>query len=197
MARATDLGGTSLAEKPPAEEADFELVRRYLAGRDPRAFESLVRRHLPMLRRLLAGLMRGTREDLEDAEQEVLLAVAGGLAGFRFQSSLATWLYSLARRRALDLLRRSRRRLRGVERLRLLPPDPPADPLEPLLAGERSARLLRAFRGLPVGDRQLLLMRDVEGFSMEEIAAMTAAPVGTAKSRLHRARARLARVLEV
>ena len=106
MARATDLGGTSLAEKPPAEEADFELVRRYLAGRDPRAFESLVRRHLPMLRRLLAGLMRGTREDLEDAEQEVLLAVAGGLAGFRFQSSLTTWLYSLARRRALDLLLR-------------------------------------------------------------------------------------------
>ena len=53
-----------------------------------------------------AGAPPGAREDLEDAEQEVLLAVAGGLAGFRFQSSLTTWLYSLARRRALDLLLR-------------------------------------------------------------------------------------------
>ncbi len=149
-----------------------------------------------MIRRLLAGLLRGEPEELEDAEQEVLLALSRSLPGFRFQSSLATWIYSVARRRALDLLRSGRRRKRGLERLRLLPPAPPADPLEPLLAGERSARLLRAFRGLPAGDRQLVLMRDVEGFSLVEIAGMMRLPVGTVKSRLHRARARLARAVE-
>jgi RNA polymerase sigma-70 factor (ECF subfamily) len=150
-----------------------------------------------MIRRLLAGLLRGEREELEDAEQEVLLAISRGLPGFRFQSSLSTWIYGLARRRALDLLRRGRRRRQGLERLRLLPADPPADPVEPLLAGERSARLLRAFRSLSAGDRQLVMMRDVEGFSLGQIAGLIRAPVGTVKSRLHRARARLARDMEV
>jgi len=150
-----------------------------------------------MIRRLLAGLLRGEREELEDAEQEVLLSVSRSLPGFRFQSSLATWIYSLARRRALDLLRSGHRRRQGLERLRLLPADPPADPLEPLLAGERSARLLRAFRSLSAGDRQLVMMRDVEGFSLGEIAGLIRAPEGTVKSRLHRARARLARAMEV
>jgi RNA polymerase sigma-70 factor (ECF subfamily) len=152
-----------------------------------------------MIRRLLAGLLRGERGELEDAEQEVLLSVSRSLPGFRFQSSLATWIYSLARRRALDLLRSGRRRRRGLERVRarLLPADPPADPMEPLLAGERSARLLRAFRSLSAGDRQLVMMRDVEGFSLGEIAGLIRAPVGTVKSRLHRARARLARAMEV
>jgi len=149
-----------------------------------------------MIRRLLAGLLRGEPEELEDAEQEVFLAVSRSLPGFRFRSSLATWMYSVARRRALDLLRSGRRRRRRLELLRQLPADPPADPLEPLLAEERSARLMRAFQGLPEGDRQLVMMRDVEGFSLEEIAGMTRAPVGTVKSRLHRARARLARAVE-
>jgi len=188
--------GDSPAAGEAAGEADFELVRRYVAGGDAQAFAGLVRRHLPMVRRLLAGLLRGEPEELEDAEQEVLLAVSRGLPGFRFQSSVATWIYSLARRRALDQLRRGGRRRRSLERLRLVEAEPPADPLEPLLAGERSARLLRVFQGLPAGDRQLLLMRDVEGFSMEEIAGMVHAPVGTVKSRLHRARARLARAVE-
>jgi RNA polymerase sigma-70 factor (ECF subfamily) len=149
-----------------------------------------------MIRRLLAGMLRAEPEELEDAEQEVLLAVSRSLRGFHFGSSLATWIYSVARRRALELLRRGRRRRRSLERLRQLPPDPPTDPLEPLLTAERSQRLLRAFRGLPAGDRQLVLMRDVEGFSLGEIAGMIRAPVGTVKSRLHRARARLARAVE-
>jgi RNA polymerase sigma-70 factor (ECF subfamily) len=151
-----------------------------------------------MIRRLLAGLLRGEPEELEDAEQEVLLAVSRSLPGFGFRSSLATWIYSVARRRALDLLRSSRRRRRRLERIRLrqLPADLPSDPLEPLLAQERSGRLLRAFRGLPAGDRQLVMMRDVEGFSLEEIAGLIRVPLGTVKSRLHRARARLARAME-
>jgi RNA polymerase sigma-70 factor (ECF subfamily) len=69
--------------------------------------------------------------------------------------------------------------------------------MEPLLASERSARLLRAFRRLSAGDRQLVMMRDVEGFSLGRIAGLIGAPVGTVKSRLHRARARLARDMEV
>jgi RNA polymerase sigma-70 factor (ECF subfamily) len=157
-----------------------------------------------MVRRLLAGLLRGMPEELEDVEQEVFLAVARNLPGFRFRSSLATWIYSVARRRALDFLRSGRRRRRRLERLRQLsagapagtPADASTDPLEPLLAQERSARLLRAFRSLPAGDRQLVLMRDVEGFALEEIAGMIRTPVGTVKSRLHRARARLARAVE-
>jgi RNA polymerase sigma-70 factor (ECF subfamily) len=69
------------------------------------------------------------------------------------------------------------------------------DPLEQVQERERAERVRACFRRLPGGERQLLLLRDVEGLSMQELAATLALPIGTVKSRLHRARTRLARIL--
>jgi RNA polymerase sigma factor (sigma-70 family) len=139
-------------------------------------------------------------------------------------------LYSLARNRAVDHLRRQRRYARTKDRARALgvtggsaqqdaaalrqaayraeggpardstvPGSDGAagygDPLAQVLTLERHDALWRAFASLPEEQRTLLLMKEVEGFSVEEIAAVMSLPEGTVKSRLHRGRARLARIL--
>jgi RNA polymerase sigma-70 factor (ECF subfamily) len=186
------------ASPPPIEAGaageDFRLVRRFLEVGDGQSFRRLVERHLPSVRRLLYVMLRGSREEIEDTEQEVLLALYRGLANFRFQSSFRTYMIGVARNRALDALRRQRRRRRREQELWRLAPAA-ADPLEQAQDHERAERVLACLDRLPVGERQLLLLRDVEGLSMEEMAATLELPVGTVKSRLHRSRARLARLL--
>jgi RNA polymerase sigma-70 factor (ECF subfamily) len=180
---------------PPTEaSADDELIRRFLREGDSRSFRLLVERHQSSVRRLLWVMLGGAREEIEDVEQEVLLALYRGLGSFRFQSSFRTYLLSLARHRALDALRRRGRRRREDQALRLLAPAA-ADPQEQVQERLRAERVLAGFRLLPVAERQLLLLRDVEGLSMNELAAALGLPPGTAKSRLHRARTRLARIL--
>jgi RNA polymerase sigma-70 factor (ECF subfamily) len=203
--------------------SDDELVRRFQKSGDHGAFRALAERHLPSIRRLLLVVLGGDPEEVQDAEQEVLLAMYRRLGSFRFQSSLRTFLYSLARNRAVDHLRRQRRHARTKERARALgvtggsahggsapgwvdaarPGGPSGsrgpldygDPLGQVLMRERTDALWRAFASLPDGQRQLLLMKEVEGFSVDEIAAVMSLPEGTVKSRLHRGRARLARIL--
>lgn len=178
--------------------SDEELVRRFQATNDQGAFRALAERHMASIRRLLLVVLAGDREEVQDAQQEVMLAMYRRLGSFRFQSSLRTFLYSLARNQAVDHLRRQRRHARTRERAVALEPGPPpddGDPLVQVLARERAEALWRAFHSLPTSQRLLLLMKEVEGFSVEEIAAVTSLREGTVKSRLHRGRERLARIL--
>jgi RNA polymerase sigma-70 factor (ECF subfamily) len=183
---------------PGSSLSDEELVRRFQATGDHEAFRALVERHLASIRRLLLVVLGGDPEEVQDAEQEVLLAMYRRLGSFRFRSSLRTFLYSLARNHAVDHLRRQRRHARTRERAAALDPGQPpgyGDPLGQVLERERTDALWRAFGLLPDAQRQLLLMKEVEGFSVEEIAAVTSLREGTVKSRLHRGRERLARML--
>jgi RNA polymerase sigma-70 factor (ECF subfamily) len=177
-----------------AAGADFQLVRRFLEVGDGPSFRRLVEPHLASMRRLLYVMLRGSQEEIEDTEQEVLLALYRGLANFRFQSTFRTYLLSVTRNRALDALRRQRRRRRQERELWRLAPAVD-DPLEQDNDRQRAERVLAGLDRLPAGERQLLLLRDVEGLSMAELAAALELPVGTVKSRLHRSRARLARLL--
>ena len=180
---------------PPTEaSADDELIRRFLREGDSRSFRLLVERHQSSVRRLLWVMLGGVREEIEDVEQEVLLALYRGLGSFRFQSSFRTYLLSLARHRALDALRRRGRRRREEQALRFLAPAA-ADPQEQVQERLFAEQVLAGFRLLPVAERELLLLRDVEGLSMRELASTLGLPSGTAKSKLHRARIRLARIL--
>jgi RNA polymerase sigma-70 factor (ECF subfamily) len=152
-----------------------------------------VERHLPSIRRLLYALFNGQREEMEDAEQEILLCLFQGLKDFKFRSSFRTYFYRMARNRGIDCLRRkrSRDRMRTRLSLGLWNRDPPG-PEEQVLRREEIGTLLDVFRTLPCRDRQLILMKDVDGFSLEEISDILDVPTGTVKSRLHRARAKLA-----
>ena len=178
---------------PPA---DHSLIQSFLQSGDPAAFRKLVERHLPPVRRLLYTLFNGQREEIEDAEQEIILSLLQGLGSFQFRSSFRTYFYRLARNRGIDCLRRKRSRERVLVRLRSgLGNEQAHDPEEQALRGEELRSLLEVFHTLPSRDRQLILMKDVEGFSVEEVAGILKVPVGTVKSRLHRAREKLARRL--
>jgi RNA polymerase sigma-70 factor (ECF subfamily) len=155
-------------EAPPPE--DHILIRRFLRSGDPRTFEELVERHLPPIRRLLFTLFNGQREEMEDAEQEIILSLFQGLKDFRFRSSFRTYFYRLA--------------LWNSE---------PVGPEQQALRREEIDTMLSIFQTLPSRDRQLILMKDVDGFSIEEIADILEVPSGTVKSRLHRAREKLLR----
>lgn len=175
---------------------DEELIRLFVSTGDRAAFEALVRRHIVPIRRLLYGLFRGHREDMEDAEQEVILALFRSLAGFGFRSSFPTFLYRLVRNRAIDLIRRRERERRSLERFgRGQPPAQAPHPEDVAVAEVARGEAMALLGGLRVEERTVVLLREVEGLSLEEIARALRLPRGTVKSRLHRARKRIERVL--
>lgn len=187
-----------VADSEPVPEAsspeDHVLIRRFLRSGDPRTFQELVERHLPSIRRLLYTLFNGQREEMEDAEQEIILSLFQGLKDFRFRSSFRTWFYRLARNRGIDCLRRNRSRERTLARIKRDLPNPEhLGPEQQALRREEIETLLSVFQTLASRDRQLILMKDVDGFSIEEIGQILEAPAGTVKSALHRAREKLLR----
>jgi RNA polymerase sigma-70 factor (ECF subfamily) len=134
---------------------------------------------------------------MADAEQEILAGLWTGIDRFRFASSFRTWLYRFCRNRAIDLLRREgRHRRRGEAAARAAATAAPvdmADPGEGHEREERRRRVREALATLSPDDRMLVVMKDVEDLGIAEIAAATGLPEGTVKSRLHRAREKLAR----
>jgi len=175
--------------------AEENLIREFVVRREPRLFETIIRSHLPWLRRLLFAIFNGSREDMEDAEQEILIGICHDIAHFRFQSSFKTFFYRYARNKAIDLLRKAVRRRRHETRLeRVGPVGHPGEspsPEETYLRREHHEDLARRLLELDREERTILLMKDVEGFSIDEIAAATGQKPGTIKSKLHRTRLKL------
>lgn len=183
-----------------AQAVDEILVRRFVESEDRAAFELLVQRYSPPLRRLLYTLLGGSsREDMEDAEQEIFTELFLHLASFRFQSSFKTYFYRLARNRAIDILRRRRSRSTRLALLRGrlgTQPELSPGPEEALLAREAGARAVSALLELNREERMLIVMKDSEDMAIRDIAAVLGVPEGTVKSRLHRAREKLVRRLQ-
>jgi RNA polymerase sigma-70 factor (ECF subfamily) len=146
--------------------------------------------------------LTGNADDAADVAQDTLLAMARSLGTFRGEASLATWLYSVARRAAI---RKHRQRARHLQRETPLddltsesgtePRSPGPTPEEISTARERDATVNRALSALPRGDREVLLLRDVEGLTAPEAATVLGIGVRAVKSRVHRARLRLRTVL--
>jgi RNA polymerase sigma-70 factor (ECF subfamily) len=165
---------------------DAELASRAGAG-DVDAFEELVRRHEGLLR---VACQRGChdRESRQDAYQEALRAVWCGLASFRGQSKLSTWLYTVAWRAA----RRTAVRLDRANAVPYELPQPEPAP-EGLVVTANSVAW--ALERLPPDFRVTLLLRVVEGLSIEQIAETLEISEGTVKSRINRARRALRELL--
>ncbi len=175
----------------PGELDDAALVRRCALGQRA-AFDLLVARHGGALHRFARSQCAAPR-DAEDALQDGLLAAWRGAGGFRGDASVRTWLFQVV----LHACRRRGRRRAGE-------PDrhEPMDEAEALAAEEagpdaraearQEARALaEALAGLPEEAREVLLLRDVEGLSGEEAAAVLGLGLPAMKSRLHRARLEL------
>lgn len=182
-----------------ADASGGDLLRRARAG-DDRAFEALAREAEAPLYRHALRIVGGAAE-AEDVVQEALISAWRSLPSFE-GGSFRAWLFRIATNRAIDVIRARRRR----GELPLEPPED-ADPewAEPAAPGEdlsevagRSEALAvvdEALRSVSPEQRAALLLRDVEGFSYEEIALITAVEIGTVKSRIHRARVAVRNVL--
>lgn len=141
--------------------------------------------------------MLGSRAEAQDLAQEVFLRVHGAVADFRGDAKLSTWLYTITSRLCLNRLASSERRMtrEGEETLTRLPSNQ-AGPAAELERGELEAALHRAIAELPEERRIVVVLRDLEGLSYEEIAAALELELGTVRSRLHRARMDLKDKLE-
>jgi len=179
----------------PAAGDSAEFVSRLRAG-DRRAFEELVRAEQHRVYGL-ALRMLGNAAEAQDVAQEVFLRAHRGLAEFRGDARLSTWLYAIASRLCLSRLGGSERRLarHGEETLARLADARPG-PDQALEQGELEEALHRAIAKLPEERRIVVVLRDVEGLAYEAIAEVLDLPVGTVRSRLHRARLDLKGKLE-
>lgn len=174
----------------PANEPDRELVEAFLRTRSERRFRVLFRRHTPALLGLVLRVSGAPREDAEDVVQEAWVRAVRGLPGFRWESSLRTWLCGIAVRVWSERARRYRAR----PEVGLDDAPEPVSPVQDLSVVR--VDLERAVRALADDRRTVLVLHDVEGFTHEEIGTMLGIEPGTSRSRLHRARRDLRRVLD-
>jgi RNA polymerase sigma-70 factor (ECF subfamily) len=177
------------------EVSDDEWVRKAASG-DRSAYSALVRRHERPLHRFLLRMV-GSPEDAMELSQEAFVRAWQALATFEPEAQFRTWLYRIASNAALDLLRRRR----TVE---FVPMEDAFEPVSGDAGPERRAEVAQEVRRteaglarLSVEHREILLLREVEDMSYEEIGQVLSLSPGTVKSRLARARAALVDQMKV
>lgn len=185
----------------PGEDIDRRLIASAARG-DREAFDQLVRSRMHRVYNLCYRMM-GDHEEAGDCAQDTFLKAYRALKDFRGESSFSTWLCSIAINTCKNRLqsaayRHSRRDLsiaavgssdpRDCE---LNLPDPAPTALDRMERHELDFFLQEAIQALPPDARTVIVLRDVEGFSYEEIARITGWAIGTVKSRIARARAQL------
>lgn len=179
-----------------------------LRARDERAFNELVRMYERRVF-VLVHRMMGRRDEAEDISQEVFVQVFKAIGQFRGEAKLSTWIYRIAvnlcKNRAMYLSRRFANAEDELEGLADRHPMESAKgstvgavhrPDEIMSGKQLEAIVAKAIGALDIEFREVLVLRDVEDMSYEEIAAIVGAPEGTVKSRLHRARAQLKEAIE-
>jgi RNA polymerase sigma-70 factor (ECF subfamily) len=189
-----------LAREGAPEGRLLELCR----GGDPQAFARLVALHEGMVFNLASRLL-GDPEEARDASQEVFLQVFRTLARFEGRSSLRTWIFRIVVNQCRNRQRWWRRRRKDkccpIEDLTpaqeaRLPASPQGEsPYESVRRGEEARQVQAALLRVSFDHRAILLLREVEGLSCEQVAATLRVPEGTVKSRLARAREALRREL--
>jgi len=181
--------------KPP--ESDHQLFERLRAGQQ-QAFVALYQRRQPALYRF-ALQMSGSAPVAEDITQEVFLALLRQECGYDAdRGSLIAYLFGIARKLLLRQFERRRSEIgvdTGADEMGLPELADASDPLTDLTARERMESLRRAVRSLPHRYREVVVLCDLEELDYAEAAAALGCPIGTVRSRLHRARLLLAEKL--
>lgn len=174
-----------------------DLVARAQDG-DTRAFESLIGEHLPQVRRF-AQAFAHNEDDAADLAQEALIKVYRSIRSYRFQSAFSTWLYAVVRNAFLDVAKsragKERAAERPLERSHVEDRSPQPTAEERLAQEQERRRVWAALAEVPVEFRTVLVLFDIEGLAYDEVAAIEKVPLGTVKSRLHRGRDHLRRLL--
>jgi len=189
---------TPVVHSPPLEfDADQDLVARCRAG-DREAFAELVRKYQNRIL-TLATRMLDNRSEAEDVAQDIFIKVFQSLHDFRGASRFSTWLYRVTVNHCLNYIRRRTRQqqtLVGAESAEWMQESPASNPHKRLEQKERWVLVQAKLQVLSPEHRTIILLRDFEGLSYEEIADVLQLETGTVKSRLHRARMELKALLE-
>lgn len=198
---ASDAASNRASRQLEAEQ-DLELICQAREG-DRRAFQRLVERHQRRAFAIALGLVRD-EQDAREIVQEAFLRVHRGLDSFHGGASFFTWLYRIVTNLAIDLMRKPGRRDGELEEHRhhaderdipFLSRIDGADPIDVVRRREIAARIGDALEALPPYHRGVILMREVEGMSYEEMAQAMGVSKGTIMSRLYHARQKLQRAL--
>ena len=183
-----------------SREEEAEIVRAVLRG-ETDEFEKLVAAYEKQVYHITLR-MSGNEEDAFDLSQETFLKAYRSLSSFRGESAFGTWVCRMAANLSIDFLRKQKRRGRVIS---LDEPDETGRPVElpdfrfePQSASEKrelAAEVRKGLEKLPPEQKLILILRDMEGLSYQEIASTLKLEPGTVKSRISRARAHLAKLL--
>ena len=170
-------------DEPAGAPPDAELIARWQAGEE-RAATALVERHAPALARFVASL--GAPAEVDEVVQDTFVRAFGSLDAFRGESTLRTWLFTIARRLVLDRRRAARRRGEVVD-LDEAEIASGYDALDGVVADETVQRLQAALGRLTPTQREVFLLRVNEGLSYKEIAEVAGTTEGAARVHYHNA----------
>lgn len=184
---------------PMPDGYEEKLVER-LKKRDEAAFNELIRLYQERIFRLVFRML-GDRAEAEDLAQEVFITVFKSIDGFRGESKLSTWLYRVATNHCKNRIKYLNRRARGkkkefdeiaehgaIESATMNPTSPLARPDHMVEALQKEKILQVAIASLDEDHRTLIVLRDIEQMTYDQIQEITGLAQGTVKSRLHRAR---------
>jgi RNA polymerase sigma-70 factor (ECF subfamily) len=193
--------GASNESRELEAEQDRALIDRAQRG-DRDAFRQLVERHQRRAFAIALSVLRD-EQDAREVVQEAFLRVYRGLASFSGGSSFFTWFYRIVQNLAIDVMRKPARRDVELDESReideadipLLSRIDGGDPLDVLRRAEIRAKVEAALAALPPYHRGVIVMREIEGLSYEEMARAMNVSKGTIMSRLFHARHKLQRAL--
>jgi len=182
-------------------DEDFILIKAFLTG-DNSAFDKLVINYQNRIYNTCYRIL-GNYEDANDSAQDVFISVFRSLKKFRFRSSFSTWIYRITINTCRNKLRSAgyRRRMKTVrlynpvdgkeESLSMEIGDDNRTPAKELARKEKAILIQNAIDSLPDPQKTVVVLRDVEGLTYEEIASITELNLGTVKSKIARARHKL------
>lgn len=177
---------------------DSRLIRECLKGRTA-AFDELIRRYKDRLYNVVYRLVDNS-QDAEDIVQDTFLSAYQSLASFKGDSQFFTWLYRIAANTAISMKRKQRVALsidasRNGESHEPLDGSETSRPGHALERAEQERRVQEALNRLSAEHRTVLILKDMEDLKYEQMAEILQVPIGTIRSRLHRAREELRQLL--
>jgi len=170
---------------------DYSIIRQFIDG-DKSAFQILVKRHKEKVRNIIYITMNNSAL-VDDIAQDVFITVYRNLKHFRYESQFTTWLYRITVNRCKDYLRKM-----NVRKI-FFPIEEGAEVSEyssPVENNDVSRIVMDAISKIPVKLRMPLILKDIEGFSYQEISETLNCEMGTVKSRIFRGREKLKEILQ-